>query len=184
MCSVETVGAAVAVAGVVTGAAGEFETARLEKAEADYARLVAEQNKEILQQDIDVSESQGEEAVRRQVFEVKQLYGRQRAGFASSGFRLDEGSPLDVLASTQRLGSTDVDTVRFDSLLETRAIRLRRLDQVNAAEVAGVRANAISPERRALYAGFAGGSRVATQYYGSRAVGQSYGGSYPHNIGV
>lgn len=68
--------------------------------------------------------------------QVRQLIGRQRAGYAAQGVDVGVGSPVDVAGDTAYLGELDALTARNNAMREAWGYRVEAEDRRKAADVA------------------------------------------------
>lgn len=104
-------GAAVAGQTASTIAQGRYG-ARAAAANAEQARLAAAD-----------AIARGEEGVLDTQLQTQQLIGAQRAGYATQGVTLGEGSPVDIAADTERLGALDAQRIRRNAMREAMGFR-------------------------------------------------------------
>lgn len=116
--------AALAVGSVVSaglGVAGAIQANRQASAQRQVAEQAARQ-----------AQFEAEERAKARARDVKRLRSRQLVGFLKSGVAL-EGTPLDVLEETERLGEEDVAAIRRGG--QARAGQFRQ--QAELASAAG-----------------------------------------------
>lgn len=103
---------AMMAATAVISAAGTVASAHASASQAAYQAQVARNNQIIANRNADDAlkrASVEEDKVRQR---TASIMGQQRARLAGQGAALDEGSPLDILMDTSRLGELDALTVR------------------------------------------------------------------------
>lgn len=105
--SAQGTGALISAAGTFSNAATKRDAARVNAA---YAREQAADARD-----------RGELAAQRHGREVSQLKGQQRANLAARGVILTEGSPMEILASTDRLAAIDAAKIRETAARESYA---------------------------------------------------------------
>lgn len=151
---IETALIATAVIGAASSVMGGIEASRqadiesdIAKRNAQQARVAAEQSRQEAQERADISREATEK-----------LRSRQLTGFLKSGVRL-EGTPLEVLAETERLGEEDVQSILRGG--EARAQEYG--SQAANYELQGKAAQ--SSGRSKFISGIGGAANIATQAF-------------------
>lgn len=117
-----------------------------------------------------VAQAQAEDAIQRGAFEeqrfrtqLRVLQGRNRAGYAGQGVKVDTGSPVDVAADIAYLGEIDAQTIRANAAREAWGYQV-------SAENARMGASIASSEAYfgAAASALSGGGSLALQLYGMR----------------
>ena len=110
------IGLSTAATGSFINAVGTFSNARASRntanANADYADVQARDA---------IRRGRREESDRRRA--TRQLVGRQRASLAARGVDITEGSPLEILVSTELMGELDAATIRENAAREAEGHR-------------------------------------------------------------
>lgn len=130
---------------------------------ADMNARLVEANAENLDFAADMTEFEAADAYSRGAHEEQrlrlgagQLKGRQRAGLAASGVRLDEGSALNILTDTDVMSEADALLIRQNTSREAAGARIRGAGL--RAQAAGTRAEAAAVRAGgAAYRGAASG---------------------------
>jgi len=104
------------LASAMTQAYSAYSKASLEQSVAqNNAQLAEWQAKSILQR--------GAEAEQQMRLRTAAMKGTQRAAMAASGLSLTEGSPLEILTSTDVMGEQDALRIRYNAQQEAWGVR-------------------------------------------------------------
>ncbi|MFA6051570.1 MAG: hypothetical protein WC762_03170 [Methylobacter sp.] len=149
--AIAAIGVGVAAVGAGVSAYGASEQASAQKAAANYNAIVA-QNNAIYQAQVDRNsalvsknnaalaltqrsmtlqrgEIEAQNAMRMQADTI----GKQRASLAANGVDVTEGSALDLIASTEFLGQSDVNTIQSNAALEAWGYDVKATNFLNEA---------------------------------------------------
>ena len=102
----------------VVGAYSSYSSAQAQKQAADYNAQVQRNNAQIAKWQADDAYARGEKAVDDHMRKVAALKGSQTASMAARGLDLSEGTPLDILTSTDVLGEADRNTIKANAARE------------------------------------------------------------------
>ncbi len=130
----------------------------------------AEYNAKKLEQESAMAAEQGLQAEAQQRAKTKQYVGAQRAGYGASGVDVNEGTPLEVQADTERIGELDALTIQANTS--------RRVNSLNLAASAS-RASKTNPF---LAAGSTILTSMATRFVKLPKLGAGAGGVGDFNI--
>lgn len=147
--------AAVTLLSGVVGAIGSLQQAAAAKAAGEYEAAVAERNKKIALQQAEAEMVDQRRENRRQLSQIRALYG-------SSGLEL-AGSPLDVIEDSAAEGAYDVEKVGYQG-------KLRAIEQTDKANLARMKADSAS---KAGYIGAAGNLLAGFTRFSSTSAGAS-----------
>lgn len=153
------------IAGTAFSAMGAYQQASGQKAMMQYQAQVAEVNKKNANLQALDAEKRGDLAQQTVGARVADLRGRQRAALAANGMDLNEGSPADVLASTDYYGMQDQLTQRDNTNKEAWAIRSRGAGFGNDAAMYRAGADATSPLLAASGSLLTGVGQVSDRWY-------------------
>lgn len=104
--------------------------------------------------------AQGEREQQRSMLQTAQLKGTQRAALAANGVDLGQGSPLNILTTTDTMGGIDAQTIKANALRSAWGYRTQA-----AADRAS--ASAISPGLAGATSLLTGATAVADSWYRS-----------------
>lgn len=104
-------GTGMIIASAIIGAAGTYQSSKIQKEQARFNRRMAED----AEADAKLR-GQREEALHRR--RIQQLVGRQRAAIGASGAAVDEGTTLDIIGDTYEMGEFDILTIRNNAARE------------------------------------------------------------------
>lgn len=108
---------------------------------------------------------QGNEAETRSMFETGQLKGREIAAMGANGVRLDSGSPLNRLVSTDYMGQVDANTIRQNAVREAVGYRTQATNYSIDALTKRTAARGISPFLSGLTSLVGSAGKVASDWY-------------------
>lgn len=145
--------------GMGTGlqALGSFGTATATKGAAEFNAASS------LNQASDAITRGNKEVVRARM-RTKSLKGKQRAAMAANGVALDEGTALDIIASTDVLSEMDELTIIENAEREAKGFRTR-------AALSRATAENISPLLAGAAPLLSGAGQVASKWYDLDAIG-------------
>lgn len=103
---------ATAVVGAGVSAYGAVQSANAQEAAGKYQAQVATNNAKIQEQNAQATEQAGAVAEQAQGLKTAQQAGAIKAAVAANGLEGDTGSAKDLSSSVQKLGMTDLLTVR------------------------------------------------------------------------
>lgn len=116
MCDPVSIGLSVAGAGL--SAISSISQTNAQNKANDY-------NAAIMQRNAQISQMQGEEAVKAGALEegdyrkqIRKLMATQKAGYAAAGVDVNVGTPVDVMADTAQQGEVDALTIRRNAALK------------------------------------------------------------------
>lgn len=120
------------------------------------------------------------DAIRRgQVESVKsdlrynQIKGTQIAAMAANGVSLDEGSPLNILTTTDLTAANDADVIAMNAKKEAWGFDIKAMNEDSNAKLLRMRAGMESPGRAAGTSLLTSAGAVASKWYATRNPGYS-----------
>lgn len=131
---------AIAIAGVVTAAAGQATSALSGAAQSRYEARIADRNAALDREGARDALERGRKEEQRYERELGQRMGSQRAAMAANGIDLSFGSAADFLADTGRIGQEDAATIRENSMREARGMEISAANF--GAQASGLRSKA------------------------------------------
>lgn len=153
------------LAGMLTGAAGSYYSARSNKSSLQFQADIAEINARL-------SESAAQQELRRGQHEVGnltrqagQLKGKQRSRLAANGVDLGEGSAAELQASTDLMKQVDVAQIEENALRSAWGYRLQGSNYRSGARSGRASARSISPGLAAGTSLLGSAGTVAQQWY-------------------
>lgn len=96
---------------------GQMQQANAASSMYGYQAQIARNNQIIAQRNAQIAREQGAAEADRLNLKKAQVTGSQRAALAAQGGDVNSGSPLDIVADTERAGTTDVATTRYNAAL-------------------------------------------------------------------
>lgn len=158
--TIATVAAVTAAVGAGAAAYGTYQQQKAAKQTATYNAAIARNNAIIAGRQANDRLTQGKEEESNFMKQLSKLKGKQRSIYAGSGIVADEGSPLETLQETAKLGAIDAFTIRRNAEREAYGIRNEGQNFTNQANLLQTTASNINPY-------FSGGTTLLTE--GSRA---------------
>lgn len=165
--------------GAATSAYGALGKSKAAQAAYNYEAGVAANNAEIArwqEQDAIMRGAKGEQTLR---LKSAQLKSSQRASLAARGLALDEGSPLDILTTTDLMTEGDVATLKDNTQREAWGFRVAAGNANATSELLKYRANSENPWGAAGTSLLTGAGNVHKSWTAAKkAGGGSTGGGY------
>ena len=125
MCSITAGLMAAQLAGTAINAIGQFQQGRQESAEAKFRARVASNNAIIADENAEIALEKGRAEARDVRLKTAQRIGSQRAQLAAHGFDVSEGTSIDILGDTAKLGELDVLRVEADAANRARDFEIQ-----------------------------------------------------------
>lgn len=157
--------------GAGMSAVGAYNKSKADKAAYEYQAQVARNNAQVAEWQAQDAIMRGQTAEGNQRMKTAQLKGTQRAAMAARGLALDEGSPLDILTTTDLMGERDALTVRDNAAKEAWALREQGKGYTANAGLLGFRADSESPLMSAGSTLLTGAGQVASSWYAFKDKG-------------
>lgn len=134
-----------AVASLVLTGIGGVTTYRAQRAAADTAEQIAEQNAGIARQQAEQERQIGNIEEERQLRRVRAALGTQRATLAANGLDINTGTALDLQAETAGFGMADALNIRTNALRRAWGFEVDAVNSTNEgrARAAGYRNDAM-----------------------------------------
>lgn len=111
-------GLGLGMAGTATQTYASYNQAKAENEAAQWNAMTLEQNALLSEKKGAYALAAGETAAAEKKMDVGKLIGQQRAGYAASGVKVDEGSALDVQADTAAWGNWDEQKIRHNARMQ------------------------------------------------------------------
>jgi hypothetical protein len=149
-----------AIGSIVSGVA----TAKSIKRQAEFNAKTYELNKRLADLQAEDALRRGERLTEQHRTGLKQITGQQRVSFAAQNIQLDEGSALEVMESTSRIGELEALTISNNAWKESFGYKISALNattQAGAARIAG----ATQAQSAIMTGGLQAFQQGATGYY-------------------
>lgn len=161
----QTGSAAMSGFGAGYSAVGAYNKSKADKAAYEYQAKVQENNATLAGWQAEDAITRGQVSESNQRMKTAQLKSTQRASLAARGVALDEGSPLDILTTTDVMGERDALTVRDNAAREAWALREQGKGYTSNASLLSARADSENPLMAGAGTLLTGAGSVAKQWY-------------------
>lgn len=158
-------GALLQGAGAGMQAYGAYEASKATKGKYKYDAQVAINNARIAEYQAEDALRRGEQTKVAIGLKTGALKGSQRASLAARGIDIGEGSPLDILTSTDYMGGVDTATATTNAEKEAWGHRVRAKNYESEAEMLYGAADNTNPFAAAAGTLLTGAGRVADSWY-------------------
>jgi hypothetical protein len=162
------VGMSAVTAGVT--AYGASQQADAQKKAANYQAQVEANNAKIAAWQRSDAIQRGEQDAQRSMRERSAMIGKQRAALAANGVDLNQGSALDLLASTEFLGQEEVNTIQSNAAREAWGYQIQGANYSNNSSFEQWKARNASPGKAGAMAGASSLLSSASSYAMSKAA--------------
>lgn len=129
-------------------AVGTYTAVQGNISQGKQASAAAAYNKQLAENDAIRAEQQATDAIKRGATEEDRfrdqsslLQGEQVSALASSGFTLDSGSPLQIMADTAEAIELDAQTIRYNAQMEAMGYENNAQASLSSAEMFRVQGN-------------------------------------------
>lgn len=156
--------------GAALQAFGAYRNEEARSRSYQYSADVARRNAELERWRERETKRKGEQELFALGIKKGKLAATQRASLAARGLDIGEGSPLDLLTSTEYMYEVDKATAKTNTENEAWAHRLRASDYDTEAEFYDEAADESSPLAAAGGTLLSGATRVASSWYRLRSV--------------
>ena len=147
------VGVAVAVIGAGISAYSASEQADAQKKQLNYQAKVDANNAKIADWQRSDALQRGEADAQANMRQQAQLIGAQRATLAANGTDLNQGSSLDLLASTKFTGAADVNQIQNNAAREAWGFTVDAANTRASQNLTQWQANSINPTKVGVMTG-------------------------------
>lgn len=168
--TVNKIGMGVTAFGAGVSAVSAYNKSKGEKYAYEYQAQMARNNAQLAEWQAQDAVTRGASAEGNQRLKVASFKSSQRASMAARGIALDEGSPLDILVTTDVMGEADALTVRDNASREAWALREQGKGYTANAGLLQMRGNSESPLMAAGSTLLTGAASVASQWYNYKKV--------------
>ncbi len=162
--------AAIAVVTAGLTAYSASEQASAQKKAANYQAQVEANNAKIAAWQRTDAINRGEVEAQKSMRERSQLIGKQRAALAANGVDLNQGSALDLLASTEFLGQEEVNTIQSNAAREAWGYQIQGQNYSNNSSFERWKASNANPGKAGAMAGASSLLSSASSYASSKAA--------------
>lgn len=153
------------VAGTAASAYGAYTKSKQDKAAYEYQAQVQKNNAQYAEWQAQDAITRGQTAEQNARMRTAQLKGTQRASLAARGLALDEGSPLDILTTTDYMGEKDALVIRDSANRDAWALREGAKSNMGNAALLRSRADAENPLMSGASTFLTGAGSVGSQWY-------------------
>jgi DNA gyrase/topoisomerase IV subunit A len=158
-------------AGVVTSAYGAYSSAKGQRQALRLDAEMADLNAELADEQARSALYQGEKEEQSSRLQTARLKSTQRAAYAANGVDLTQGSPANVLTSTDYIGEIDANTIQANAVRAAWGNRAEATSLRSKANTARSTASAISPFTAGATSLLGGAASVASSWYKSTKTG-------------
>lgn len=144
---------------VAYAAYSAYSTAQAQKNSAEYSAAVAKNNEIMANAEKQAEAQRGVDEELDHRRKVRAIKGSQRAGMASAGLDLSEGSALDILTGTDVMGEIDSLRIRHNSKMEQWRINEKAKAYGADAAMYKSQAKSINPLLSGVGGGFLAGAQ-------------------------
>jgi len=162
------VGVAVAVIGAGISAYSASEQADAQKKQLNYQAKVDANNAKIADWQRSDALQRGESDAQANMRQQAQLIGAQRATLAANGTDLNQGSSLDLLASTKFTGAADVNQIQNNAAREAWGFTVDAANTRASQNLTQWQANSINPTKVGVMTGVGSLLTSASSYAGKK----------------
>ncbi|OAE72607.1 hypothetical protein A7J71_11345 [Achromobacter insolitus] len=155
----------VMMAGAGASAAGATNSANAQRAGLNYQAEVAANNAQIAEWQAQDAIRQGQEQEQQSRLRYASTKGTQRAALAANGVALDEGSAVDILASTDYMNASDASTIQANAARAAWGYRTQGANYTDNANSLRAGASAISSGSAAGMSLLGSAGQVASSWY-------------------
>lgn len=151
-------------------AAGAAQSARANRTSLGFQADVADQNAKLAELQAQSILLRGQQVEQDVLAKGRTLAGDQRATMAANGVDLTEGSPLDILVSTEAATQRDAARTRDNAAQDAWAARVQGTNYRNQASAARSGMSQFSPGRAFGTSLLTSGTQLAARWYAKDAV--------------
>lgn len=152
-------------AGAASGAVGSYFSAENQRTNLDTQANIADLNAQLSEQSAQAALRAGQRQQQSVRLRTAQLKSNQRAALAANGVDLGSPSAVNLLTSTDTLGTIDADTVNANAVRTGFGYRTQGANYQNQALTARATAAGISPGLNAATTLLTGAGSVASSWY-------------------
>lgn len=155
----------VMMAGAGASAVGASNSAKAQQAGLNYQADVAANNAQIAEWQAQDAIRQGQVQEQQSRLQYAATKGTQRAALAANGVALDEGSAVDILASTDYMNEMDAATIQANAARSAWGYRTQGANYSDNATALRAGAGAVSPGSAAGLSLLGSAGQVAGSWY-------------------
>lgn len=166
MCLPAAAAVAIMAVSAAVSAYGAYQSSMAQKKSAEYQAQVAQNNAQIASWNAQDALERGQRAEADQRMKNSQFKSDQRASLAARGLDLGEGSPVDILATTDFMGERDALAIRDNAAREAWGYRIQANNSTDNANLLISKANSENPTMAAGMSLLGSAGSVASKWYG------------------
>lgn len=151
--------------GVGTQALSSFSSAKAQQSALNAQAGMSDANAQLAEVNAQDAIAQGERDVARSEMQTAQAKGSQRAALAANGVDVTQGSPSDILSTTDYVGQMDANTIRDNALRTAWGYRTQGINYQGDAALKRAGASSVSPVASAANTLLTGAGQVASNWY-------------------
>ncbi len=158
-------------AGAVTSSFGAYSSAQGQRTALRLDAEMADLNAGLADEQARSALYQGQKEEQSSRLQTARLKSSQRASFAANGVDLTQGSPANVLTSTDYIGEIDANMIQANAVRAAWGARTEATSLRSGARTARATASAISPFGAGATSLLGGAASVASSWYKSTQTG-------------
>ena len=162
---VGSVGLGAQAAGAGLSAGSAYYTALAQKSTLQTQAYIADQNASISEVGAQQELEKGRRAEQQIQVQAENVKGSQRASMAANGVDLTEGTPTDILKSTDYMSEQDIATAKANAARAAFGYRTQAAGYKSQAAFARGGAAGINPGMSAVTSLLGGSGQVASSWY-------------------
>lgn len=150
--------------GAISSASAKYDEAKQQSALLNYQAAVQRNNAAIAEEQAKAALIAGQRDEFNQRLKQAAAMSRLRASYADRGMALDEGTPLNALASEEYIGEVDALTIRDNANRQAWAHRISAASSKDEADMLTARAKSTSPSSASFGTLLTGATSVASSW--------------------
>lgn len=151
--------------GAASSAIGAYYGAQANKTSLELQANLADINARVSESAAQATLLTGQREEQKSMLATANLKSAQRVGFAANGVDLGEGSPVNVLTTTDTMGQIDANTIKANAIKSAWGYRTQGVNQTNQATMSRAAAGAIDPTMSAASSLLGSAGSVASSWY-------------------
>lgn len=152
-------------AGAASSAVGAYYGAQSNKISLGLQANLADTSARVSESAAQATLLTGQREEQKSMLATASLKSAQRVGMAANGVDLGEGSPLNVLTTTDTMGQIDANTIKANAIKSAWGYRMQGVNQTNQANMSRAAADAINPTQSAISSLLGSAGSVASSWY-------------------
>jgi hypothetical protein len=159
------------VAGGLASAVGSTVSALSQKNAYEFSSSMAELNAQQAELGYKSAVTAGQQAEEKSMIQTAQLKSKQTTAMAANGLDLSEGSPLNVLTTTDVMGKIDQNTIKANAVMAAFGYKTQETNSLIQAKMASASAGSISAPLSTATSLLTSASNVAGKWYQASRAG-------------